>query len=81
MVLSRFVDIILTCAKIVYSHNTEATTRHVIGYSCQHLWCETCKDGNQFHIEPNIQVLNTEVLQAGADDLEGAGHHFISHRN
>lgn len=45
----------------------------------EHLWSETCKDGDQFDVEPKIKFFCSKVLEVGTDDAEGHIHHEISH--
>lgn len=45
----------------------------------EHVWSETCKDGDQFDMEPNIKDFLVETWETRTDDDKGSVHDTVSH--
>lgn len=54
---------------------------HAGSYTLEHFWSETCKDGDQFDMEPTKKVLFSELWERGTDDDVGLVHDAIPHVN
>lgn len=50
-------------------------------YTLEHFWSETCKDGDQFDMEPTNKLLLSEARERWTNDHVGPVHYAIPHVN